>query len=468
MSASTAAPASAAERQRQRLLTGPILPTLFSMAWPTMVQMFMYSAVLLLETWFIGKLGMVALAGASLVSPAVFLMQAMAAGGMGGAVTATIAKAAGSGNKNQVQSLALHAVLIALACGITFSIAMYFFGPAFYRLLGGKGDALNAALAYSDVLFLGAPLMWLVVILAAILRGLGVTKVQAAITVIASIVLLPLSPLLIFGAGPVPGLGMRGAAIAVICYYAFVTSLYAVYLKSAGSVIRLRRQDTVLSRTDFTTILKLGGVSSLLAVQSHITAIIITGLAGSFGTAVLAGFGAAIRLQQVVEPFVFSLGTATVVMVATCIGAHDIERARKAALSAALAATLLYGSVGIVAALFPSLWMGLFSDNADVIAAGSMYLRTMGPVFWCAGLGLISYYCSQGIGRMRWSYAGSVLRLTIVGVVGTTALSVLHGSVASLYQVVAAAMVISCIVTVFGIARSDWSNLAVTRLKTAA
>ncbi len=463
MSASTAA-----EQQRQRLLTGPILPTLFSMAWPVMIQMFMYSAVLLLETWFIGKLGVVALAGASLVSPAVFLMQSMAAGGMGGAVTATIAKAAGSGDKDRVQSLALHAVVIALACGFAFSIAMVLLGPAFYRMLGGKGAALEAALAYSDVLFFGAPLMWLVVVLAAILRGLGVTKVQAGITVLASLVLLPLSPLLIFGSGPIPGLGMKGAALAVIVYYAFVTALYVRHLRSAASVIRLHWQGTVLSRDGFAAILKLGGVSTLLAVQSQLTAIIVTGLAGSFGTAVLAGFGAAIRLQQVVDPFVLSLGTATVVMVATCIGANDIERARQVALSAALSATLAYGSIGIFAALFPGFWMRLFAEDAEVIAAGSVYLRTMGPVFWCAGLGLIAYYCSQGIGRMRWSYAGSILRLAIIGVAGTTALSVLHSGVASLYQIVAAAMVISCMVTVLGIARSDWGSLAGTRLKTAA
>jgi Na+-driven multidrug efflux pump len=350
-------------------------------------------------------------------------------------------------------------VLIALACGIAFSIVMYLCGPWLYHLLGGRDEALDAALAYSNVLFLAAPLMWLVIILAAVLRGLGVVKLQAVITAVASLALLPLSPALIFGVGPIAGLGMRGAAIAIMCYYALVTAIYIICLTSKRSAIKLRWHGVALSRIDFASILHLGGISSLLAVQSHITALVITGLAGGFGTVVLAGFGAAIRLQHVIEPFIFSLGTATVVMVATCCGAGDVERARKAALSASVAAAIFCGSIGGLAALYPMLWMELFSQDPEVIAAGAVYLRTMGPFYWCFGLGLVLYYYSQGIGRMLWSYAGSLMRLAIVAVAGTVSLYVLHGDAASLYRVVAAAAVISCAVTAFGIARSEGGGL---------
>lgn len=447
----------AAALHRQRMLEGPILPTLLLMAWPTMVQMFMYSAVLLLETWFISKLGVTALAGASLVSPASFLMQAVAVGGLGTAVTATIARAAGSGNPERVQALAWHAVLIALACGFVFSLAMLVCGPWFYGLLGGRDGALDAALEYSNVLFMGSPLMWLVIILAAILRGLGVVKLQAGITVVASVILLPLSPVLIFGFGPIPALGMRGAGIAVIIYYALVAALYCAYLASNRSAIRLRLRGLAPSRADFASILGLGGISSLMAVQSHVAALIITGLAGSFGTVALAGFGAALRLQHIVEPFVFSLGVATLVMIASCVGAGDIERARKVALTAATTAAVFCGSIGGFLALFPGLWMERFSQDPQVVAAGALYLRIIGPFYWCMGLGLVMYYCCQGIGRMRWSYAGNLVRLGIVAVAGTVSVSVLHGGINMLYWVVAAAMVISCALMVFGmLASRDW------------
>ncbi|MGZ3236762.1 MAG: MATE family efflux transporter [Burkholderiaceae bacterium] len=463
MNASTTPRSPAAELHRLRFLEGPILSTLITMAWPTFVQMIMFSFVVLLEVWFIGKLGVVSLAGASLVSPAVFLMQAMAGGGMGGAVTATIAKAAGGGNKEKVQSLAWHAILVSLGCGLTFSVVMVACGPWFYHLLGGSGDVLNAALQYSNVMFLAAPLMWLVIILSAILRGLGVVKVQAVITIGTSLLLLPLSPLLIFGFGPVPALGMRGAALAVICYYALAAVMYFNYLSKKNSVIKLHWPSLVLSRKDFGSILKLGSVSSLLAVQSHVTTLIITGLVGGFGTMVLAGFGAAARLQQVIDPFIFSLGTATVMTVATCVGAGHVERARKVAMTAALAATVFCGLVGGLAALFPRLWVGQFSQEAEVIAAGSLYLQIMGPFYWCIGLGLILYYCSQGIGLMRWSYTGSLLRLAIVSIIGTATVHAFHAEIASLYWIMASGMVVSCAITVFGIAYSDWKPLAITR-----
>jgi len=462
-SAPQAQPSTEAELRRSRLLEAPILPTLLTMAWPTFVQMVMYSFVLLLEIWFIGKLGVVELAGASLVSPAMFLMQAMAGAGMGGAVTATIARAAGSGNKEKVQSLAWHAMLIAVACGLAFTLAMVVGGTWFYRLMGGSGEVLGAALAYSNPLFLAAPLMWLVIIFAAILRGLGVVKVQAFITVAASLFLLPLSPLLIFGAGPIPGLGMRGAAISVIVYYAIVAAMYLAYLASDGSVIKLRLQRITWSRKDFAAILGLGGISSLLAVQSHITTLMITGLVGGFGTIVLAGFGAAARLQHVIDPFIFSLGTAAVMMVATCVGADEVERARKVTLIASLVAAGFCGAVGGLAALFPHLWVGQFSHNPDVVAAGSLYLRIMGPFYWCIGLGFILYFCSQGIGLMRWSYAGSVARLAIIAVVGAASVHLLHGDVATLYQIATGSIVVSCAITVIGIVYSDWKPLALPR-----
>jgi putative MATE family efflux protein len=463
MSASPAPALTEADLRRNRLLNGPIFPTLLTMAWPTFVQMIMYSFVLLLEVWFIGKLGVVELAGASLVSPAMFMMQAIAGGGMGGAVTATIARAAGSGNKEKVQSLAWHAMLIAGVCGITFTAVMVVAGPWFYHLMGGRADVLKAALQYSDVLFLAAPLMWLVIIFAAILRGLGVVKVQAFITVSASLFLLPLSPVLIFGTGPIPGLGMRGAAIAVIFYYALVATMYLAYLATTDSVIKLRLQSIVWSRKDFGGILKLGGVSSLLAVQSHITTLMITGLVGGFGTIVLAGFGAAARLQHVIDPFIFSLGTAAVMMVATCVGAGEVERARKVTLMASLAAAAFCGIIGGLAALFPHLWVGQFSQNPDVVATGSIYLRTMGPFYWCIGLGFILYFCSQGIGLMRWSYAGSLMRLVTIAVAGTASVHVLHGDVASLYRIATGSIVASCAITVIGIVYSDWKPFVLPR-----
>lgn len=459
MDAPTVSGSPAARLQRQRLLDGPILATLLAHAWPTMVQMLVYSAVLLLETWFIGKLGVIELAGASLVSPALLLMQAMAVGGMGSAVTATIARAAAGGNRHQVQSLAMHAVLIAIGCGIGFAVALHLGGSWFYQLLGARDGVLDAALAYSSVLFVAAPLMWLIVILGAILRGLGVVRVQAAIAISASLLLLPLSPLLIFGSGPIPGLGICGAAIAVICYYALSAAMYLAYLASGGSVIRFRFQDCVLSGRDFGSILRLGGISSLLAIQSHMTALMIAGFAGSFGTVVLAGFGTAMRLQHVLEPFIFSLGSATVMMVATCVGAGDIARARRVVYCAAVMATVFCGVIGALAALYPAAWMAIFTSDPAVIAAGAVYLRIIGPFYWCLGLGLVLYYCSQGMGRMWWSYAGSLVRLAMVAVAGTVCVSVLDGDAASLYRVVAAAMAVSCAVTACGIVCSDWARL---------
>lgn len=457
--ASPHAPSAAPGYHRSRLLDGPILATLFSIAWPTMLQMLMSACVLLLETWFIGKLGTSALAGASMVFPAMMLMQAMAGGGMGGAVTATIARAVGAGQHEQAQALALHAVLIGLGCGAAFSIAMVVGGPWFYRALGGEGATLEAALVYSNALFLGAPLFWMMIIFSAILRGVGIVKVQAKVTIAASIVLLPLSPLLIFGWGPLPGLGIRGAALAIFCYYAIVSAILFRQLVSGKNQIQLRWHGITLSWQHFAAILRVGGISSLLTVQSNIAALIVTGYAGVFGTAVLAGFGTATRLEHVLRPFVFSFGAATVMMVGTCMGAGDVARARQVAKRAAIVAAAFTGGIGALAAFFPSAWVGLFSQDAAVISAGAAYLQIVGPFYWCIGLGMILYFSSQGVGRMMWPYAGSFLSLGTVVIAGWITLHVMHAGADALYTVVAAALLLSCAVTALGVVRSDWQPL---------
>ncbi len=140
----------------------------------------------------------------------------------------------------------------------------------------------------------------------------------------------------------------------------------------------------------------MGIPSSLNTIQINLTVLILTGLVGRFGPISLAGYGAASRLEFLLTPLVFGLGSAMVPLVATCVGAGDIARARRVAwLGAALASTTT-ASIGLIAAVCPWLWMDLFSDDANVVAAGSAYLRRSGPAYGAIGLGLSLYFAVAG------------------------------------------------------------------------
>jgi Na+-driven multidrug efflux pump len=158
--------------RRQMMLNGPIAGTLLRFAAPTIAVVTVQAFVSVMETYFVGFLGTDALAGVALVFPVLMLMQMMSAGGMGGGVASAVARALGAGRKADADALAMHSVIIAIALGLIFMITVLTWGPPLYRLLGGQGPALQAALTYSNVVFAGSVPVWLFNTQAAVLRGL--------------------------------------------------------------------------------------------------------------------------------------------------------------------------------------------------------------------------------------------------------------------------------------------------------
>ena len=141
------------------LIEGPIALTLLRLAAPNMLVMLAQTAVGLVETYFVGKLGTDALAGVALTFPIVMLMQMMSAGAVGGGISSAIARALGAGRRADADALAVHALIIALGFGLTFTVALIAGGPWLYAAMGGSGSALDAALTYSRVVFAGAILV---------------------------------------------------------------------------------------------------------------------------------------------------------------------------------------------------------------------------------------------------------------------------------------------------------------------
>src|SRR6266550_3881691 len=192
------------------LLEAPILPTLLRLAWPNIAVMLVMASTGLIETWWVSRLGTDALAGIALVFPLYMMMQMLSAGAMGGGISSAIARALGGGRRADADALVLHAIVINLAIGIVCSGLVLVFGPVLYRTMGGEGASLKAALDYSNIVFAGTVLVWLMNALASVIRGSGNMWVPSVWICVGVVLLVPLSPLLIFGLGPVPALAIAG------------------------------------------------------------------------------------------------------------------------------------------------------------------------------------------------------------------------------------------------------------------
>jgi putative MATE family efflux protein len=421
------------------LLDGPITPALLRLAAPTILVLVVQTCVSVAETYFVGRLGTNALAGVSLVFPVLALMTMMSNGGIGGGVSSAMARALGGGRRQDADALALHAVALAILFGSAFTAAVLGGGGALYRALGGTGDAVAAARQYSSFVFGGAVLIWVVNLLSSSLRGAGEVRFPALVTLSGAVIVIPLSPALIFGLGPLPELGIAGAGAAVVIYYALATAALAIYMRSARSPVRLAWAP--LEWRLFKDILGVGGLSAIGTVQANLTVAVLTGFVGAFGTSALAGYGMASRLDYVQIPLLFGLGTATVTLVGTNIGAGQVERARRIAWTAALLAAAVTEAIGLLAALFPWLWVGIFSADPAVLAVGASYLRIVGPCYGLVGLGLLLYFASQGAGRVAWPVLAGSARLAIAALGGWLAVEIYGASLSALFGVVAAASI---------------------------
>jgi putative MATE family efflux protein len=337
----------------------------------------------------------------------------MSAGGMGGGVASAIARALGAGRQRDADALAMHAVVIAIALGLTFTIALLLWGPALYELLGGRGAALEAAVKYSSIVFAGSVALWLLNTLSAVLRGAGNMVLPAKVSLYGAALLVPLSALLIFGWGPVPRFGIAGAGWAFVLYYTGATAVLAAHLLPAHAAVRLRFRGIRFERHLFADILGVGAISALMTVQANLIVIVITGMVGAFGTAALAGYGLAARLDYLLIPLLFGLGSAALTLVGTNVGAGHQQRAQRIAWTAVMLGAGVTEVIGLVVGIAPQLWSGIFSDAADVTSAANTYLRIVGPFYGCFGAAMILYFASQGAGRMLWPFVGGIVRLLL-------------------------------------------------------
>ena len=437
------------------LLEAPIAPTLLRLGAPNVLVMLAQAGVGLIETYFVGKLGTDALAGMALVFPAVMLMQMTSAGAMGGGIASAIARALGARRRDDADALVLHALLIAAVFALVFMVTVVAGGRWLYTRMGGSGGALDAALVYSNWVFGGALLVWLFNTLSAVIRGTGNMALPAYVTVAGAVLLLPLSPLLIFGWGPLPGLGIAGGAIALLLYYLAGSAVLAAYLWSPRSLLRPSLRGLQLRWALFADILRVGLVGTVSTVATNLAIGITTALVGAYGTAAIAGYGTASRLEYLLVPLVFGLGAPLVAMVGTCIGAGQRERALRATWIGAAIAFAMTEAIGLWAAAYPAAWLSLFNTEPAMIEAGSQYLRIVGPWYGFFGLGLVLYFASQGAGRLLWPVLGNIARLVVAVAGGWLAL---HGgyAITGVFAAQAAAMVVYGIANAWAIAGGAW------------
>ena len=446
------------DKRTEQFLKDPIFPLLIKMSAPNTVAFLINAVVVLAEFWFISQLGITPLAAVTLAFPAIMLTQQMAFGALGGAVTSSIARSLGAADKPRAEKLLWHSLYISCFGALAFLIIFFIFGEPLLRILGGTGALLEQSLAYCFVYLLGAIVVWLSGSLTAALRGMGDMQFPAVLTVICAGIQVFFSAGFILGSFGLPKLGLVGSAWSMIVTSGFMALVTLIKISSPSSTVRLKLKRLTIERELFEDIFSVALPASLSPIMTVATVLLLTGLIGQFGTSAIAGYGIGSRVEFLLIPIVFGIGTAMTAMVGTNIGAKNIERAEKIGMVGATTAGLLSAVIGLALALTPNLWIGIFTSDPETLLVTKQYIQILGVCYVFQGYGLSLYFASQGANAMKWPIIITAIRLIVFSVLALVAVYWLSYGLVSIFYASAIAMVIFGILMVISLKMGAWRN----------
>ena len=444
------------DNRTQEFLTRPIIPLLIRMSAPNTIAFFIQSLVVLTEVWFISRLGTNSLAAVALAFPLLMITQTMSGGALGGAITSAIARSMGADDIEKAERLIWHSIIISLGGAISFLILFLLFGKQLLFLLGGRGEILQESYAYCSILFFGGILLWLSGSLSAVLRGMGNMRFPATLMVITSSIQVILSGGFILGWFGFPKLGVPGAAVAVLISSALMVTVILFKLRSKSIPASLRKERFQLRKILFDNIFEVAIPASLSPLLVVGTILVLTGLVGRFGTEALAGYGIGSRVEFLMIPLIFGIGSAMTSIVGANIGALNIDRAEKVGILGGSTAGFVSILIGLTLAAFPEAWIQFFTDDIKAFEVTKKYIQIVGPFYIFQGIGLSLYFASQGANAMKWPTIATIARFIIACAGGGISVYWLDLGIESIFISSSAAMAIFGLMIFISIKKGAW------------
>jgi MATE family, multidrug efflux pump len=381
------------------LTEGSIVRALVRLAIPIVVANILQTAYQITDTFWVGRLSAEAVAAVSLCFPLMFLMIAVG-GGLPIAGSVLISQYKGRGDERAMNHVAAQTLIMVLVVSVLLSSVGYLLSEPIMRFMGAEPAVLPDAVRFLQITFLGFIFVFGFFVYVSLMRGMGVVGTPMMIVLVTVLLNLGLDPLFIFGWGPVPAMGVSGAAMATLLTQALATLIGFAFLFGGRHGLKPRLPDF---RPDLAFILKafrLGLPSSIEQSTRALNLTVMTVLVSSFGTIALAAYGIGIRILTFVIIPAMGMAMATTTLVGQNIGAGKIERAERTTYVAGLIAFFLPLGVGAVMFLFAEPLAALFVPNSPAaIAECTYFIHIMSFTFGGIGLQHVITGALRGAGN---------------------------------------------------------------------
>lgn len=370
---------------------------IFLLAVPMILELVMESTFAVADIYFVGKLGPSAVATVGLTETYLFLLYSIGMG-LATAVTAIIARRTGEKNTAEAATSAVQSVYLALLASIPFSIAGIFFAKDLLALMGADEWSINYGYGYMQWMLGGNAVIMLLFIINAIFRGAGDAAIAMRVLWIANGINIILDPILIFGLGPVPAMGIEGAAIATTIGRGCGVLIQLWTLAKGGKHIRINLHHLGVSAKTMLVILKtsLGGIGQMLV--SMTSWIFLMRILAEIGSQAVAGSTIAIRIMMFTMMPAWGFSNAAATLVGQNLGANNPDRAESSVWKIGGYNMIYLVAVGILYFIFNEELMSIFTSDAEVIAIGSEWLRILSYSYFVYGWWMVSVQAFNGAG----------------------------------------------------------------------
>ncbi|MCX8101961.1 MAG: MATE family efflux transporter [Geminicoccaceae bacterium] len=361
------------ERAEDGLTSGPIPVLVRRIAVPSATAMAAQTVFNVTNSYWAGTWSTEALAALATAFPIFFTIIA-ATFGFSQGTAALLAHALGAGRPQEARRLWAHALGLALLAGLVLGGAGVLVAPALAGVLGARGTVLDLAVLYLVPIFAMAPLFLLAAVTNAALTANGDSRSLRDAVLAATLLNAGLVPVLMYGLGGVPGLGIAGIAASHLLVQTGQLAWLALRASrtpiATGLGRALREPDRRLAGRILAQVVP----NTLTLMTTGIGLAIVTGFVGRYGAAAVAGYGVALRIEQLVLLPALGLNAATVALVGQNLGAGRIDRVRAAAAATLGTGVVLMALGGVLVFFLRRPLLALFSDDPAVLSLGALYL----------------------------------------------------------------------------------------------
>lgn len=367
------------------LIEGNIKKQLFHMTWPMIFGMLGIVIFNLVDTYFIGHLGVNQLAAMGFTFPVVLLINSFALG-LGVGMSALVSRAIGRGDHSQAARITTDGILLAVLLAAAVSIVgMLTIDPVFI-MLGAEAEVLDYIREYMQIWYLGTVFVVFPMVGNNAIRATGDTRTPAAVMMVAGLSNAIMDYLLIFGIGIFPEMGMAGAALATVIGRIITFVVASWVLGRREKLLVLRGFSTKVLLRNWKALLDVGLPVALTRVMQPVSIGVLTALLATYGAVAVAGFGVATKLEMFLLMILNSFVSILAPFVGQNFGAKKYERIRKTFFYA-IRFSLINGIfLFVVLFFFAENMAGLFSDEASVIYQSVLYMRTVSLAYIFYGL----------------------------------------------------------------------------------